>query len=203
MSTLQQELPHPAAGAYLATSESAEVLTEIYKEHCNIAVWQRSVSRNIKQDLSTLLKNHQKLELREVVSPERAESVLTKHKLGSHLSQDISELVDVFCCLFDLQQAGLRLTVLNHAMCPRFHIDHVPCRLVHSYCGPGTQWKEAQNLMPATNQIQQESGKINQIEAGDVALLKGSAWENSQAPALIHRSPNTDEKRLLLTLDFA
>ena len=37
-------------------------------------------------------------------------------------------LVDMFTCLFDLPQAGFHMTVLDHVMCPRFHVDHVPCR---------------------------------------------------------------------------
>lgn len=49
-------------------------------------------------------------------------------------------MVDMFCCLFELKRAGLRLTVLDRAMCPRFHVDRVPCRLVTTYLGAATEW---------------------------------------------------------------
>lgn len=196
----QHELANQTSRPPLAASKSAEVLTEIYDEYCNIAVWHRGVSRETKQDLNALLSSKQSLELREIVSPAQAQAELNKHKLGAHLCQDISELVDMFCCLFDLSRAGLRLKLLNHSMCPKFHIDQVPCRLVHSYCGPGTQWLNAGDISCATDYKPQA---VNQIQTGDVALLKGNAWEDSGTSALIHRSPNTNEQRLLLTLDFA
>ena len=53
---------------------------------------------------------------------------------------DVKDIVDIFCCLFDVNQVGLRLVSLTHAMCPRFHVDNVPCRLLTTYCGNGTEW---------------------------------------------------------------
>lgn len=38
-------------------------------------------------------------------------------------------MTDMFCCLFDLKQVGLRLTALNSAMCRKFHVDRVPGQL--------------------------------------------------------------------------
>ena len=42
--------------------------------------------------------------------------------------------------LFELKSVGLRLTALGHAMCPRFHVDRVPCRLATTYFGSATEW---------------------------------------------------------------
>ena len=56
------------------------------------------------------------------------------------LAGDIANLVDMFCCLFDLKRGALRMTVLDRAMCPRFHVDRVPCRLVTTYQGIATEW---------------------------------------------------------------
>ena len=61
-------------------------------------------------------------------------------KMSAILSNDIAELVDMFCLLFGLNQAGIRLTVLNSAMCPKFHVDRVPCRLITTYHGIATEW---------------------------------------------------------------
>ena len=47
-----------------------------------------------------------------------------------NFAQDIAQLVDKFFCLFDLKRAALRFLVLDRAMCPRFHVDRVPYRLV-------------------------------------------------------------------------
>ena len=46
----------------------------------------------------------------------------------------------MYCYLFELNEIGLSLRVLDKAMCPRFHVDHVPCRLITTYTGVTTQW---------------------------------------------------------------
>ncbi|MCY7293820.1 DUF1826 domain-containing protein [Alteromonas sp. a30] len=46
----------------------------------------------------------------------------------------------MFGFLFGLEEVGLRLSVLDKAMCPRFHVDKVPFRLVTTYSGIGSQW---------------------------------------------------------------
>ena len=56
------------------------------------------------------------------------------------ISRDIKNLVDMYCYLFELNEIGLSLRVLDKAMCPRFHVDHVPCRLITTYTGVTTQW---------------------------------------------------------------
>ena len=35
---------------------------------------------------------------------------------------------------------GLRLEIIERAMCPRFHVDHVGIRMLCTYRGPGTEW---------------------------------------------------------------
>ncbi len=45
---------------------------------------------------------------------------------------------------------------------------------------------------------------IQQLNCGDVALLKGMLWQGNENAGLVHRSPKLANKgnRLLLTLDF-
>ena len=56
------------------------------------------------------------------------------------LFKDVSELLNIFCKIFNLEFAWLRLEAINHPMCPRFHSDYVDCRTVTTYVGPGTEW---------------------------------------------------------------
>ena len=46
--------------------------------------------------------------------------------------------------------------------------------------------------------------QIQQLDSGDVALLKGEKWHGNEGFGLIHRSPYLDpgERRLILTLDW-
>ena len=101
-------------------------------------------------------------------------------------------------------------------MCPRFHVDRVPCRLLTTYLGVATEWLPHHNAdrsrLGIGNQGKpdEESGIMNSdkdikyLNQGDVALLKGEAWEGNEGSGLIHRSPTLDSnsRRLLLTIDF-
>ena len=96
-------------------------------------------------------------------------------------------------------------------MCPRFHVDRVPCRLITTYSGAGTEWLSNKDinrdlLGKVDNQfINQECINIEKLDTGDVALLKGESWIGNEGNGIIHRSPSIIDKksRLLLTIDFA
>ena len=124
--------------------DQLDVLTEFYSPLFNLVIWQRRLSDLLLNTSERILQAQPNLRLAAVVTPEKTLEVLTE-ALGSSqvspvFSQDISRLVDIFCCLFDQKQVGLRLTALDNAMCPRFHVDQVQCRLVTTYHGVGTEW---------------------------------------------------------------
>ena len=196
------------------------VLSDIYREDTNIVIWQRNLSNELTTAVSEFLQKNATKAAVLAVTPQNTHDVLRDTFRGSEalttLSDDIALLVDMFCCLFDLKQAGLRLTILDRAMCPRFHFDRIPCRLVTTYQGIATQWLNHavvdRSKLGAGNQgkSDEQSGLFNNIEdinrlsEGDVALLKGENWDEIQGTGLVHRSPpvSAGERRLLLTLDF-
>lgn len=196
------------------------VLADIYQEDINIAIWQRDLSNELNTSIKKLLDTQNNFEKSLIVTPMNIYSKLTNddgplQKSGA-LCQDVAELVDMFCLLYELQEVGLRLAILDRAMCPRFHVDRVPCRLTCTYHGVNTEWLphnkvDRQKLGRGNNGLVDErSGlyssahDINQLKNGDVALLKGELWEGNENAGLVHRSPQVPqgEKRLLLTLDF-
>jgi len=196
-----------------------DVLADIYQENINIAVWQRELSSGLALDVSSLLSNKPTLQTSMTVTAKSVYNSINE-TLGASaytaLSKDIARLVDMFCCLFDLKRVGLRLTALNRAMCPKFHVDRVPCRLVTTYQGSATDWLP-HHLIDRTKlgsgslgKTDEESGlfcnprDIHHLKQGDVALLKGELWEGNEGAGLVHRSPAVldGERRLLLTLDF-
>ncbi|MET1257210.1 DUF1826 domain-containing protein [Aliikangiella maris] len=200
-------------------NDQPEVLTHIYQEMINIAVWQRELSLSLKNSIDSFIKDNPVYQVAMTVAPQNVIANLNQtisSSEQSELIENIAELVDMFCCLFELRHAGLRLTVLNNAMCPKFHVDRVPCRLVSTYRGMATQWLpdhiiDRTKLGAGSNgNPDHESGlylnekNIQKLEAGDVALLKGELWENNENAGLVHRSPilPIGESRLLLTLDF-
>jgi hypothetical protein len=196
------------------------VLTDIYHEDVNIAVWQNRLPDDLLNNITNLIIEESHVNIKIPVSPSSVAKALynDKPQLRSQkaLCQYIELLVDMFCTLFELKQAGLRLTLLDSAMCPKFHVDKVPCRLVTTLSGVATQWLPHdcidrtklgagdQGLPDETSGVMQHPSNIQHLSVGDVALLKGEGWYNNENCGLVHRSPAvaSNEKRLLLTLDF-
>ncbi|WP_086933835.1 DUF1826 domain-containing protein [Agarilytica rhodophyticola] len=125
-----------------AQDNEAAIFTDIYREDTNIAIWQRQLSASLQEAVQRFLASKTSFQTSLTVSPQSAFDNI-KGELGDdqiELSENIAELVDMFCCLFELKRAGLRLAILDHAMCPRFHVDRVPCRLITTYHGIATEW---------------------------------------------------------------
>ena len=66
-----------------------------------------------------------KPEVISVKSKDQLQEILGADDASAELRNDLSELVEMFCCLFGLERTGLRLATLNRAMRPSFHVDHV------------------------------------------------------------------------------
>ncbi|WP_370242541.1 DUF1826 domain-containing protein [Marisediminitalea sp.] len=190
-------------------SEQADIFTTIYQPTVNMAVWQRQLSESVNRAVKVGLAQNLQLNVTQEVPVDGVLDNLNNNYALSlwptALREDIAQIVEMFGCLFDIDMVGLRLRTLNAAMCPKFHYDRVPCRLVTTYSGTGTQW------LPNDAIELNESGRLQVIDdndthtlrAGDVALLKGSAWPGNESTPLVHRSPCLTElqPRILLTLD--
>jgi hypothetical protein len=205
----------------LAASSEAEIWTSFYEQDVQIATWQRTRSIELNESVNALLELNTFSQLQFSSPAQNVVQKLAMHmpqfKHRSVLLKDIALLSDMFACLFDQDNVGLRLKVLDTTMCPRFHVDQVPCRLLTTYRGPATEWlpneSADRNKLGAGNQglsddlsgLFQQANDIESMNAGDVALLKGEAWQGNEGRGLIHRSPinSGGHKRLLLTLDFA
>lgn len=198
-------------------SENIEVLGEVLRDEVNLAVWQRQLPAQISDFANALLAQGEPLGqsmVLELASPESTPNLSGLVDGYSDLPgqaaflQDLSWLVGAFACLFDAKRIGLRLRLLDKAMCPRFHVDHVPVRLITSYAGVGTQWLVegvmARRHLGEPTAEPLDGGLIKQAEAGYVLLAKGEKWVGNEGCGLIHRSPQLqpDERRLLLTLDW-
>jgi hypothetical protein len=217
---INDELPLNILSLHPAVSTEPSVMTDVYREDTNIIVWQRDLSNEIESAVNFFINNNAVKSTMLTVTPQNTLDELCKafgiDDAVVALYQDISLLVDMFCCLFELKGAGLRLTVLERAMCPRFHVDRIPCRLVTTYKGIATEWLEHSVIdrtkLGAGNKGKQDEDSglfqnihdINRLNTGDVALLKGENWSEEEGQGLVHRSPNIvqGECRLLITLDF-
>jgi hypothetical protein len=203
-----------------AISPHLSVLTDIYQEDVNIAVWQQDLSDDLISCSLKLLEQYPNLKAVLTVTPsdvyEQLIQLLDEFADANKFCLHISLIVDMFCTLFDLKATGLRLVSLDRAMCPQFHVDKIPCRLVTTFTGCTTQWLDNnvidrsklgagnQGLPDEESGLLQSHNDINRLSVGDVALLKGEGWFKNEGGGLVHRSPNiiNENSRLLLTLDF-
>jgi len=195
--------------------ETPAVLTDILEDGVNLAVWQRQLPLHIAEFGALLVALNEPLAESLVVelNSEDAEPNLQDFASGCRdlegyegFIADVSWLVSAFACLLGAKRIGVRLRLLDKAMCPRFHVDHVPVRLITTYAGIGSQWlregvMERRHLSQTSAEPEE---RIEQIHCGEVALLKGEKWHGNEGFGLIHRSPQlqADQRRLILTLDW-
>ncbi len=198
------------------------VLSKIYQPEVRLACWQRSPNANSMIYVHWLISRGHLLPTRLVVAPEALTEAL-EQKLPNHphresFIEDVVYLADMFACLFDMEEVGVRLSLLKEAMCPRFHVDRIGARMVSTYAGEGTEWlpdeivdrsklgrgngglsDQDSGLYPS------ESGlsPICQLSAGDVAVMKGDLWPEEEGRGVVHRSPECSElqPRLFLSMD--
>lgn len=202
---------------YQVQGEAPQALTRILDDGVNLVVWRRQLPAHIADFGRLLLSLNDPLAESLVLELPGDDTEPNLHGLASGFSDlegyegfiaDVSWLVSAFACLLGAKRVGLRLRVLDKAMCPRFHVDHVPVRLITTYCGIGSQWlKEGvmdRRQLGNTEAEPQDDSLIEQIASGEVALLKGEKWHGNEGFGLIHRSPQlaSGERRLILTLDW-
>ena len=197
--------------------ETPQALTRILDDGVNLAIWQRQLPAHISDFGCLLLSLNVPLAESLVLELPSEDTEPDLQGLASGFSDlqgyagfiaDVSWLVSAFACLLGARRIGLRVRVLDKAMCPRFHVDHVPVRLITTYSGIGSQWlKEGvmdRRQLGKPKAEPTDDSLIEQITSGDVALFKGEKWHGNEGSGLIHRSPQParGERRLILTLDW-
>ncbi|MYE86032.1 MAG: DUF1826 domain-containing protein [Gammaproteobacteria bacterium] len=127
-------------------------------------------------------------------------------RLGA-LSEEITHASGMLSELLGCERVGIRVTTLRGPMCPRFHADQVPCRMLVTIRGPGTEWIPSDDVNRALLASRhtdappiRDGGDIKHLATGNWSLLKGGAWDG-QFGGVVHRSPHGAGERLLLSLD--
>ncbi len=205
---------------HYSISNDVSKISHIFNRDINISIWKRNLNSNILHASEILLLKNSDLQFSELVNKNFSIDFLVD-KIGADeklisLYEDIQYLTKLFCELFDIKDAWLRIDAIDKPMCPRFHADHLKCRLVTTYYGPGTQWLPNSlvnrnklghgnnGLADDISGLFSKKSDIENLDVGDIGLLKGEAWVNNEGLGLVHRSPHTDSnyKRLYVTIDF-
>ena len=203
-------------------SNNLAVLSRIYEDDVNLCLIQRSIPQDIEAFVFSALQGRVNIETAKTIDPNRFDfSSLwpqMQHMTGYQVwLDDVAMLCQAYCELFGRAETGLRLNTLDKAMCPRFHVDRVPCRLICSYGGIGTEWLPeyavdrsklglgSKGLSDSESGLIVDDTAIRSMPAYAVGLMKGENWEGNENRGLVHRSPTPttlQSRRLLLTLDM-
>ena len=192
----------PPVTSHIASNH--EEFSKIHHNEVNISIWERNLSNALQNAAAEILNNNPDFKLTIVPKADEIRDILVD-ELGSGknsltLINDISKLATMFCDLFKIDRAWIRLDSIDTPMCPRFHADKVKCRLVTTYVGPATEWLphhqvDRSKLGHGNNGLpDHESGlfsdinSIEQLKTGHVALLKGEGWNGNQGAGLVHLS---------------
>ncbi|MEL6864069.1 MAG: DUF1826 domain-containing protein [Bacteroidota bacterium] len=194
-----------------AIGNSEEVLQDIHLQAKNIAIYQRD-AQALDKELQAII--DQTIECR--ASGTVAEVMATlKAYFNDHLPNslvlfdDIALLLELFRKTTQASSFRLLLATVSTNMCRKFHTDINNLRLLCTYIGPGTLWLpdeaidyEALRKRGSNQQIVKDEQQIQQVNTGDVTLLKGALYP--KANPILHRSPSIEAqgvKRLLLRID--
>ncbi|UJJ32780.1 DUF1826 domain-containing protein [Halopseudomonas maritima] len=215
MQTGAAELQAGRAESHWVCGSDLGVLAEVFDEAITIAIMQRQLAPQLLASIAAQCVA-QPWELAWRGVPDAAlEQALTRSmpapQQAGQLIADVRLLAEAVACLFDVEAVGIRMRLLDGAMCPRFHCDNLPVRLVTSYSGPGSEWLPDQAVNraglgkpePGKPEVVRDAGAIRQLAEGDVCLLKGSGWVGNEERGIVHRSPAVAAglRRLLLTID--
>ncbi|MEM1323145.1 MAG: DUF1826 domain-containing protein [Bacteroidota bacterium] len=203
------QVKYPYANA--AIGSDGEVLQDIHLPSKNIAIYQRDITP-LNKELSQIAE--QPIECRAIGTSEEVLSALEDY-FNNHLPKctslfdDISKILRLFEGTAQASSFRLLLTTVSTNMCRKFHTDVNDLRLLCTYMGPGTLWlpdeaidEKALRTTKNDQNIVLDKQLIQQVNTGDVVILKGALYPESKA--ILHRSPTIEqsgEKRLLLRID--
>jgi len=203
-------------------SDDVADLAQIYQTGINLCLVERQVDNELNSFVEHLLRRPNPVSFVESIDFASFDFFRLLPQAG-HLPgyrefcKDAAALTALYCDLFELKRVGLRLNTLDHAMCPKFHVDSVTCRMVCTYGGPGTEWLEdayadrrklgsgSGGLSDELSGLILDDNAIHKMPPYAIGLLKGRLWEGNEHHGAIHRSPKltpNSPRRLLLTLDF-
>ena len=117
------------------------------------------------------------------------------------LKHDIIQLAKGFATIAKCDQVDIRLEVIQHDACQKFHLDNVALRLVTTYIGKSTQYVMPEFNEQALREQKAYTGPVKSIPDQSVAIFKGA---RTPGDGIVHRSPpiaGTGQTRLFLCIN--
>lgn len=182
----------------------AEILGDISEPGVAAAIWRRRLDTSFESWIRGL-RTEILPDLRVTVPVSSAEAaVQTAFDIAKipfvperqTLASDVGALALIFGKVMNTGHVRIRLDVLDKVMCPKFHLDNVPARLLCTYRGTGTEYVPDVHLT--------DNKRIRTMRTGAAGLFRGATWASEEQTGLLHRSPAVESgagPRLLLVID--
>ncbi|MEM5581927.1 DUF1826 domain-containing protein [Roseibium sp. AS2] len=183
---------------------TADILADIHAPGISAAIWTRSPDADFQRWVDGLpIRSLPKMKA--VIPVGRVEAAvsatcemagLPESRERIMLAGDAGALALILGRLLNVSRVQIRLDVASGVMCPKFHTDAVPARLLCSYRGPGSEY------VPAGQES--DLRRVRRLRTGAAAIFRGTRWPGAERTELLHRSPppdQADSTRLLLVID--
>ncbi len=212
---------------HVVVASGPPALTRIHEPGINLAIWQRPVDASLQRAAVALTQNGDdwrcalhRVEARALREHGPALRSLLPERLRvfapaacNALLADVSRLVGFYLDATGEPLLDVSLARLTVPQCPRFHTDHVGVRMLHTWCGPGTEWLRNKDVdrraLRARNRtdappVRTPRFEVQRVGAFALALLRGSAAPGNHGNGIVHRSPDPrGTARLMLVVDRA
>ncbi|MEM6589751.1 MAG: DUF1826 domain-containing protein [Pseudomonadota bacterium] len=192
------------AAVGVGVTKSHEGLSSIHHPGCAATIWQRAPAPDFQDWIDDLDPEHLP-RIRMILAPDQVREALQKTALMcgtpdcpqcGMLVDDIAALAMIFADVMTARFVRLRLDVVTHNACRKFHIDAVKARLICTYRGTGTQY--------GISTDGEDPSRVFTVPACAPIILRGTQWPEGPKSGLLHRSPpieGSGETRLLLVID--
>ena len=185
----------PAAKNKITITPTLDGLGDITSSATSLAIWERQLPPSLFDWLSRTAPEN--LPRGRVLAPQDQvdlavaslfEKIQEPDKEAAQLlAQDIIRLAHCYAAIAKSDQVDIRLEVIQHDACRKFHLDNVALRLVTTYIGESTQYVAPEFSAQALQEQQTYAGPIAHIRGPAVAIFKGSGC--STGGGIVHRSP--------------
>lgn len=195
-------------------SDTIEVLDAINNPHCNLSIWNREISHEMKSYIDILVQKNFTSQSKKDELNGSLRELLASLPYSSHLGyqefiQDIQLLYGFMQQLSGNPNPKIHLALIHQTQCPLFHVDFNHLRLICTYKGKGTQWIDEENSdrrhlgCGRNEEVVKDTNLIHQTKQTSVAILKGERFPGNMGYGIIHKSPELEEgeSRLFLRIE--
>jgi len=194
----------------ISLTQAQDELAEITNPQTSLVIWQRQLQSTILDWLlhrapetlphGRVLAKHDQIE-HAVASMFKAKQK-NDDEAAHMLKHDIIQLAKRFAAIARGDHVDIRLEVIQHDACRKFHLDNVALRLVTTYFGKNTQYVMPEFNEQALREQSAYTGPLKTIPDQSVAIFKGARI--TPGDGIVHRSPpieGTGQTRLFLCIN--